>query len=51
MYKGSVSFSVGCGSGYRDAVRNLEVMVESLMGAGRRYTDTFFLFSDDFSMT
>ena len=30
MYKGSVAFSAGCGSGYRDGERNLEVMVESL---------------------
>jgi len=33
MYKGSVAFSAG--RGYRDGVRNLEVMVESLSG-GRR---------------
>ena len=30
MYKGSVAFSAGCGSGYRDGVHNLEVMLESL---------------------
>ena len=35
MYKGSVAFSAGCGLGYRDEVRNLEVMVESLSG-GRK---------------
>ena len=33
MYKGSVAFSAR--RGYRDGVRNLEVMVESLSG-GRR---------------
>ena len=35
IYEGSVAFNVGCGSGYRDGVRCLEVMVESLSG-GRR---------------
>ena len=35
MYKGSVAFSAGCGCGYRDGVRNLEVMVESLSGGSR----------------
>jgi len=49
MYKGSVAFSAGCGSGYRhsitnlpfvilwyrDGVRSLEVMVESLSGGSR----------------
>jgi len=33
MYKGSVAFSA-C-RGYRDGVRNLEVMVESLSGGSR----------------
>ena len=32
MYEGSVAFSAGYGSGCRDGVRNLEVMVESLSG-------------------
>ena len=36
MYKGSVAFSAGCGSGYRDGVRSLEVMLESLSGGRRR---------------
>ena len=41
MYKGSVAFSAGCGSGYRDGVRNLEVMLESLSGGGGgRYRKT-----------
>ena len=35
MYKGSVALSAGCGSGYRDRVRNLEVMMESLSGGSR----------------
>ena len=35
MYKGSVAFSAGCGSGYRDGVRSLDVMVESLSGGSR----------------
>jgi len=35
MYKRSVAFSAGCGSGYRDGVRNLEVMLESLSGGSR----------------
>jgi len=35
VYKGSVAFSAGCGSGYRDGVCSLEVMLESL-GGGRR---------------
>ena len=30
------TFSAGCGSGYRDGVRNLEVMLESLSGGRRR---------------
>ena len=30
-----VAFSAGCGSGYRDGVRNLQVMVESLSGGSR----------------
>jgi len=33
MYKGSVAF--GAGRGYRDGVRNVEVMVESLSGGSR----------------
>ena len=33
MYKGSVAFSAGCG--YRDGLRNLEVMVESRSGGSR----------------
>ena len=33
MYKGSIAFSAGCG--YRDGVRNLEVMVESLSGGSK----------------
>jgi len=36
VYKGSVAFSAGCGSGVRDGVRNLEVMLESLSGGRRR---------------
>ena len=36
VYKGSVAFSAGCGSGYRDGVRNLEVMLGSLSGGRRR---------------
>ena len=36
VYKGSVAFSAGCGTGYRDGVRNLEVMLESLSGGRRR---------------
>ena len=36
MYKGSVAFTAGFGSGYRDGVRNLEVMLESLSGGRRR---------------
>jgi len=35
MYKGSVAFSAGCGSGFRDGVRSLDVMVESLSGGSR----------------
>ena len=34
VYKGSVAFSAG--RGYRDGVRNLEVMLESLSGGRRR---------------
>ena len=33
MYRGSVAFSAGWG--YRDGVRSLEVMVESLSGVSR----------------
>ena len=36
VYKGSVAFSADCGSGYRDGVRNLEVMLECLSGGRRR---------------
>ena len=36
VYKGSVAFSAGCGSGVRDGVRNLEVTLESLSGGRRR---------------
>jgi len=42
MYKGSVAFSLnatrfsaGCGSGYRDGVRSLEVILESLSGGSK----------------
>jgi len=35
MYNGTVAFSAGCGSGYMDGIRNLEVMVESLSGGSR----------------
>jgi len=35
MCKGSVAFSAGCGSGYRDGVHSLEVIVESLSGGSR----------------
>jgi len=38
VYKGSVAFSAGCRSGYRDGVRSLEVMLESLSGRRRRET-------------
>ena len=36
VYKGSVAFSAGCRLGYRDEVRSLEVMLESLVGGKRR---------------
>jgi len=39
VYKGSVAFSAVAGRGprgYRDGVRNLEVMLESLSGERRR---------------
>jgi len=36
VYKGSVAFSAVTGRGYRDGVRNLEVMLESLSGGSRR---------------
>ena len=37
VYKGSVAFSAGCRSvGYSDGARNLEVMLESLIGGRRR---------------
>ena len=39
VYKGSVAFSAVAGRGprgYRDGVRNLEVMLESLSGGRRR---------------
>jgi len=38
MCKGSVAFSAGCGSGYRDGVHSLEVIVESLSGGSRSET-------------
>jgi len=42
IYKESVAFSAGCGSGYRDGVRNLEVWCWSLWveGGGGRYRKT-----------
>jgi len=36
MYKGGVAFSAVAGRGYRDGVRSLEVMLESLSGGRRR---------------
>ena len=36
VYKGSVAFSAGCRSGYRDGLRDLKVMRESLSGGRRR---------------